>query len=99
MPSNLLDNLSWNFIKESASQPSVRGYLRSVEEKLNSFLTKPSITTSDSDKISIALRDLKEVKKHVNRLEEELEQEKNDHKDLKFRYEKLKSKAKASKEE
>ena len=37
MPSNLLDNLSWNFIKENASQPSVRGYLRSVEEKLNSF--------------------------------------------------------------
>jgi len=96
MPSNLLDNLSWNFIKESASQPSVRSFILSVEEKLKAL--KPS-TTSDSDRIATALRDLKEVKKHVNRLEEELEQEKNDHKDLKFRYEKLKSKAKASKEE
>jgi septal ring factor EnvC (AmiA/AmiB activator) len=96
MPSNLLDNLSWNFIKESASQPSVRSFILSVEEKLKAL--KPS-TTSDSDRVATALRDLKEVKKHVNRLEEELEQEKNDHKDLKFRYEKLKSKAKASKEE
>ena len=96
MPSNLLDNLSWNFIKESASQPSVRSFILSVEEKLKAL--KPS-TTSDSDRVATALRDLKEVKKHVNRLEEELEQEKNDHKDLKFRYEKLKSKVKASKEE
>jgi septal ring factor EnvC (AmiA/AmiB activator) len=96
MPSNLLDNLSWNFIKESASQPSVRSFILSVEEKLKAL--KPS-TTSDSDRIATALRDLKEVKKHVNRIEEELEQEKNDHKELKFRYEKLKSKAKASKEE
>jgi hypothetical protein len=97
MPNNLLDNISWNFIKESA-KPSVRSYILSVEEKLNSLI-KPSISDSDKDRIAIALRDLKEVKKHVNRLEEELEQEKNDHKDLKFRYEKLKSKAKASKEE
>jgi hypothetical protein len=97
MPNNLLDNISWNFIKESA-KPSVRSYLLSVEEKLNSLI-KPSISDSDRDRIAIALRDLKEVKKHVNRLEEELEQQKNDHKDLKFRYEKLKSKAKASKEE
>jgi hypothetical protein len=97
MPNNLLDNISWNFIKESA-KPSVRSYILSVEEKLNSLI-KPSISDSDRDRIAIALRDLKEVKKHVNRLEEELEQEKNDHKDLKFRYEKLKSKAKASKEE
>lgn len=96
MPSNLLDNISWNFIKESASQPSVRSFLLSVEEKLKAL--KPS-TTSDSDRVATALRDLKEVKKHVNRLEEELEQEKNDHKDLKYRYEKLKAKAKASKEE
>ena len=95
MPNNLLDNISWNFIKESA-QPSVRSFILSVEEKLKAL--KPS-TTSDSDRVATALRDLKEVKKHVNRLEEELEQEKNDHKDLKFRYEKLKSKAKASKEE
>ncbi len=97
MPNNLLDNISWNFIKESA-KPSVRSYILSVEEKLNSLI-KPSISDSDRDRIAIALRDLKEVKKHVNRLEEELEQQKNDHKDLKFRYEKLKSKAKASKEE
>ena len=96
MPSNLLDNLSWNFIKESASQPSVRSFILSVEEKLKAL--KPS-TTSDSDRVATALRDLKEVKKHVNRLEEELEQEKNDHKDLKYRYEKLKAKSKASKEE
>jgi len=95
MPNNLLDNISWNFIKESA-QPSVRSFILSVEEKLKAL--KPS-TTSDSDRVATALRDLKEVKKHVNRLEEELEQQKNDHKDLKFRYEKLKSKAKASKEE
>jgi septal ring factor EnvC (AmiA/AmiB activator) len=95
MPSNLLENITWNFIKESA-QPSVRSFILSVEEKLKAL--KPS-TTSDSDRVATALRDLKEVKKHVNRLEEELEQEKNDHKDLKFRYEKLKSKAKASKEE
>lgn len=97
MPNNLLENITWNFIKESA-KPSVRSYILSVEEKLNSLI-KPSISDSDKDRIAIALRDLKEVKKHVNRLEEELEQEKNDHKDLKFRYEKLKSKAKASKEE
>ena len=97
MPNNLLDNISWNFIKESA-KPSVRSYILSVEEKLNSLI-KPSISDSDRDRIAIALRDLKEVKKHVNRLEEELEQQKNDHKDLKFRYEKLKSKTKASKEE
>lgn len=96
MPSNLLDNLSWNFIKESASQPSVRSFILSVEEKLKAL--KPS-TTSDSDRVATALRDLKEVKKHVNRLEEELEQEKNDHKDLKYRYEKLKAKSKVSKEE
>jgi septal ring factor EnvC (AmiA/AmiB activator) len=95
MPSNLLENITWNFIKESA-QPSVRSFILSVEEKLKAL--KPS-TTSDSDRVATALRDLKEVKKHVNRLEEELEQEKNDHKDLKFRYEKLKSKVKASKEE
>ena len=95
MPSNLLENITWNFIKESA-QPSVRSFILSVEEKLKAL--KPS-TTSDNDRVATALRDLKEVKKHVNRLEEELEQEKNDHKDLKFRYEKLKSKAKASKEE
>jgi len=95
MPSNLLENITWNFIKESA-QPSVRSFILSVEEKLKAL--KPS-TTSDSDRVATALRDLKEVKKHVNRLEEELEQEKNNHKDLKFRYEKLKSKAKASKEE
>jgi len=95
MPSNLLNNISWNFIKESA-QPSVRSFILSVEEKLKAL--KPS-TTSDSDRVATALRDLKEVKKHVNRLEEELEQEKNDHKDLKYKYEKLKSKAKASKEE
>jgi hypothetical protein len=94
---NLLDNITWNFIRESA-KPSVRSYILSVEEKLNSLI-KPSISDSDRDRIAIALRDLKEVKKHVNRIEEELEQEKNDHKDLKFRYEKLKSKAKASKEE
>jgi len=92
---NLLDNITWNFIKESA-QPSVRSYILSIEEKLTSL--KPS-TTSDGDRVATALRDLKEVKKHVNRIEEELEQEKNDHKDLKFRYEKLKSKTKASKEE
>ena len=95
MPSNLLENITWNFIKESA-QPSVRSFILSVEEKLKAL--KPS-TTSYSDRVATALRDLKEVKKHVNRLEEELEQEKNDHKDLKFKYEKLKSKAKASKEE
>jgi septal ring factor EnvC (AmiA/AmiB activator) len=95
MPSNLLENITWNFIKESA-QPSVRSFILSVEEKLKAL--KPS-TTSDSDRVATALRDLKEVKKHVNRLEEELEQEKNDHKDLKFKYEKLRSKAKASKEE
>ena len=95
MPSTLLENITWNFIKESA-QPSVRSFILSVEEKLKAL--KPS-TTSDNDRVATALRDLKEVKKHVNRLEEELEQEKNDHKDLKFRYEKLKSKAKASKEE
>ena len=92
---NLLDNITWNFIKESA-QPSVRSYILSIEEKLKSL--KPS-TTSDGDRVATALRDLKEVKKHVNRIEEELEQEKNDHKDLKFRYERLKSKIKASKEE
>ena len=97
MPNNLLENITWNFIKESA-KPSVRSYILSVEEKLNSLI-KPSISDSDRDRIAIALRDLKEVKKHVNRLEEELEQQKNDHKDLKFRYDKLKSKAKASKEE
>lgn len=98
MPSNLLDNISWNFIKENTSQPSVRSFILSVEEKLKALI-KPSISDSDRDRIAIALRDLKEVKKHVNRLEEELEQEKNDHKDLKYRYEKLKAKSKVSKEE
>ena len=96
MRNQLLENISWNFIKESASQPSVRSFILSVEEKLKAL--KPS-TTSDSDRVATALRDLKEVKKHVNRLEEELEQEKNDHKDLKYRYEKLKAKSKVSKEE
>ena len=53
MPSNLLDNISWNFIKESA-KPSVRSYILSVEEKLNSLI-KPSISDSDRDRIAIAL--------------------------------------------
>ena len=96
MRNQLLENISWNFIKENASQPSVRSFILSVEEKLKAL--KPS-TTSDSDRVATALRDLKEVKKYVNRLEEELEQEKNDHKDLKYRYEKLKAKSKVSKEE
>ena len=95
MRNNLLDKLTWNFIHEG-TQPSIRSYLASVMEKLQAL--KPT-STSDTDRVAIAIRELKEIKKHVNRLEEELEQEKNDHKELQKKYNNLKTKLRAPKEE
>ena len=95
MPKNLLDNITWNFIKEG-TQPSVRSYILSVMEKLEAL--KPNSTT-DNDRVATAIRDLKEIKKHVNRLEEELEQAKQDYKELQEKYNKLKVKLRAPKEE
>lgn len=96
MNNYILEKITWNFIHENGKQPSVRSYLLSVMEKLEAL--KPS-STADGDRVATALRDLKEVKRHVNRLEEELEQLKSLNKDLQFKFNKLKEKHKASKEE
>jgi chromosome segregation ATPase len=98
MPNNLLEKITWNFIKEG-SQPSVHGYILSVMDKLEALKRSSSMSNSNSDRLATAITDLKEIKKHVNRLEEELEQAKQDHKELQEKFNKLKIKLKAPKEE
>ena len=66
-----LNNLTWNFIKlEENVSPSVRSYVQSLSELLNSM--RPN-TTTDSRRLEIAKNHLKEVKKHINKLEERVE--------------------------
>lgn len=98
MPNNLLEKITWNFIKEG-SQPSVHGYILSVMDKLEALKRSSSMSNANSDRLATAITDLKEIKKHVNRLEEELEQVKQDHKELQEKFNKLKIKLKAPKEE
>jgi hypothetical protein len=96
MSNKILEKITWQFIHEGGSQPSIRSYLLSVMEKLESL--KPS-STADTDRVATALRDLKEVKRHVNKLEEELEKEKANSKDLEFKLKKYKEQLKNLKKE
>ena len=105
MPKNLLEKITWNFIKEG-TQPSVHGYILSVMDKLEALKRSSSMSNANSDRLATAITDLKEIKKHVNRLEEELEQTKQDleqakqdHKKLQEKFNKLKINSKAPKEE
>lgn len=97
MRNNLLDKITWNFIKEG-SEPSVHSYILSVMEKLETLKDSYSSKTN-RDRIATSINDLKEIKKHVRTIEQELEQEKNDHKELQKKYNSLKAKLKAPKEE
>ena len=66
-----LNNLTWNFIKlEENTSPSVRSYVQSLSELLNSM--RPN-TTTDARRLEIAKNHIKEVKKHINKLEERVE--------------------------
>lgn len=66
----LLNNISWNFIKlEENISPSVLSYLQSLSETLNTL--RPS-STSDKRRLEIAKSHLKEVRRCVNKLEEQV---------------------------
>jgi len=94
---NFLDKLTWDFIKlDENISPSVFSYLQSLTETLNKI--RPSSTT-DGRRIELAKSHLKEVKRHVNKLEEELEKEKANSKDLEFKLKKYKEQLKNLKKE
>ena len=67
---NSVDNIIWNFIKlkENVS-PSIHSFLQSMTETLGAL--RPS-RTSDVRRIEIAKSQLKEIRRHVNRLEEQV---------------------------
>jgi len=98
MNNKILEKITWQFIHEGGSQPSIRSYLLSVMEKLESL--KPNLRADrDRDRVITALHDLEEVKRHVNKLEEELEKEKANSKDLEFKLKKYKEQLKNLKKE
>ena len=65
---NLLNKITWNFIKERA-QPNITSYIDSLERALKSVSQRSS---KDIAIIEIAKRDLHEVRLGVKRLNQEL---------------------------
>jgi chromosome segregation ATPase len=66
---NLLNNITWRFIKEGTgkAQPSIRSYLQSISEIIDAVSPK---SRTDERRLEIAKNHLLEVKRNVNRLEE-----------------------------
>lgn len=86
---NLLNNITWGFIKEGREQPSIRSYLQSISDTLGSISPK---SRTDERRLEIAKNSLLEVRRNVIRLEEKiqlleeqvkvLEEEKNKDKEI-----------------